>query len=456
MDDVAVVFVHGIGSQREGETLREGVESLAGQLAAGAVEHLPAMDSRQACRVRWRDSDGEERTALCVDGWWDQAVREVPKPPTLGRSLLWLLFALPALVGAAWVLGRFRNAPAPKPFSVREGCVLIRDAALIVIALPVLLVLTAAMPAALLAERLFRRRRPLAAATLSLGGDVWAFARSPAREQIIEALTNTGRELREQATRVIFVGHSQGAALCRSVCFREPDFELMTLGAGSNLLAVARAATSWSRNAYAWSVLVATPLYLGWAVATTVPYVAPMVDAVLIQADAVAIAARGESEAALDVQAVAFAQMADALMAVRWTPLDTVVIVASLAFGLLLKFGPRPGVPPEIATPTSRWVDVWSPYDPVCIGGPSSDAPLLEEVRLVNARSLRAIPTEHVTYFANPAVGSVLASVVRGSELPVTTSHRVPGLAAVAAGCGALATTIAAGVVLAVRQLVLG
>ncbi len=65
-------------------------------------------------------------------------------------------------------------------------------------------------------------------------------------------------------------------------------------------------------------------------------------------------------------------------------------------------------------------VDVSSRYDPVCVGGHFIEKDV-HGVEVVNASRLRDVPSEHVAYFRNPAVGEV----IRAAMAPAATGGDV-------------------------------
>lgn len=70
--------------------------------------------------------------------------------------------------------------------------------------------------------------------------------------------------------------------------------------------------------------------------------------------------------------------------------------------------------PGEFRAPHGRWVDIASPYDPVCIGSSITGTPA-QTLSVVNQRHLWKLLKEHMSYFENPAVGAALArSAERG------------------------------------------
>lgn len=92
-----------------------------------------------------------------------------------------------------------------------------------------------------------------------------------------------------------------------------------------------------------------------------------------------------------------------------WKPyLTLLVTVVVLNVLLRLRGRTRRPVPPEMGGPlVPIWLDVSSILDPVCVGGARlEDA--TEAIPVMNAKTWKEIPFEHVRYYRNPNVGDAL------------------------------------------------
>jgi hypothetical protein len=102
--DIGVLYVHGIGDQVRGATLREFglplIESAADWLGPGHVTSGPATDAGPDLPVHGEvtvRSDGRTLRVLTAESWWAAAFR----PPNYVALMWWLLSAVPFVVQRA-------------------------------------------------------------------------------------------------------------------------------------------------------------------------------------------------------------------------------------------------------------------------------------------------------------------------------------------------------------------
>jgi len=95
--DVGVLFVHGIGNQPEGSTLKEGgglARTLGGWARPVTEPDWKQVPGDPKSRLVEIGSGTDSRTALAAEGWW---AGEVPAPGA-GTLLWWLLSVVPLVV----------------------------------------------------------------------------------------------------------------------------------------------------------------------------------------------------------------------------------------------------------------------------------------------------------------------------------------------------------------------
>lgn len=441
--DVAIIFVHGIGTQREGEMLAAGVGCFRLALPSDAmIEDAPPVAGRRATRVVWEEPGAGRRTALCIDGWWDDLVDS-----PLGRpwaTLLWLTIVAPAIHAASVMFG-ISAAASNQP---KRGAAVARQVlgfvARALVAGPFLVLASVGVALCLALElaaaRIAGRPRRLAGMLSGVAGDAWAYSRGADRDAALARLERTCSDAARRSRRVVVVGHSQGGALSRAVCRSKRD--VVTVGSGANLLAIARTAHPIALG-WSWLALTTVPLLLIGAVAAQWEALQPAFD---LQRDYWRTVFSSDGASTTDITTFLH-DFSGAMADASWTPGDTVVALlagVAVAVGLAVAFVTRAsGTPDEWATPSARWVDVMSPWDPVCVGGTLSD-PAGEQLVVINASRIRELLREHTAYFENPAVAQVIADVACGRPLtsvadPVTPYRRATARCATV---GLAATTV--------------
>lgn len=129
--NVSILFVHGIGAQKPGETLLEGADAVQRLLASGgANSHLfepvtvtaqssvRSNDAPAHMRLLLENSEGEKADWLIAEAHWADAF----EPPRGHKLLLWLWQIVPVLfiaragesVAAAWQTWGCCRRPYPR------------------------------------------------------------------------------------------------------------------------------------------------------------------------------------------------------------------------------------------------------------------------------------------------------------------------------------------------------
>lgn len=416
-DDACLIFVHGVGAQIAGETAAMGADCLIAAVNGGSAGSGPTVAGMETQRVTWR-TDGKHRSVLCLDGWWDDLMGEAAERQGVTRVWLWLVAILPTAVAGSSALaatppedsGWIRSAGTL--FSAMQS-VLWRT----LIAGPLLLTTAIVGSIMLMCEalsgRLFGTRDRLATVVRSIGGDAWAFSRSESRDAVLKRLDEAATAAARHG-RVVFVAHSQGGAISRSICGEKfGPRDLITIGSGSNLLAMTRATRGW-RYALGWFTLLSYPFILEWGGRSAWRESQEVVR----QARQWFTGLEGALQSKDLNEFSRFARVSsnDAGSLLGWTQGDTVTLVFALVVLSLAYANRGRPVPDEIGDPSGRWIDVSSIYDPVCVGARLEES--AEQVAVVNSRRIRELPTEHTTYFSNAAVGSVLLAAIDERPVP--------------------------------------
>ncbi len=420
--DVGVLVVHGIGRRSEHAKLFEEVTNAleAEGASSTGVGQLGGVVAA-CCSIPGKD--GSPLSALLVDGRWEDVVRGHDDAPRPWRVWGWTLLVLPYLLLASGALANagsfFRHGVQAEtmPWSrsaLRWMLGTLQSAVVRLILAPHLLVLAAAAgTCALLLSSLpcTRSRRFTGAMThicQVVVGDAWAFARSPARDAALQRLEGLHALLEQRANRLVVVGHSQGAALSRTLCARRPGAALITLGSGAQLLAAGRAAKT-RRIAMGWAAVLLYPAYFAWLLQQGQQQIGVHLKGLFRSLGALFEHPLGDPDALASWLQGTSDMLAENLI----TPLDVVALTITIACLVMLMLRPPGSQPvPEELTEPERWVDVSSVYDPVCVGG-SGIEPSTIAVAVSNGRGLQQLLTEHTTYLANPDVRQVLLAVMR-------------------------------------------
>ncbi|MGW7515543.1 hypothetical protein ACWGJ2_08105 [Streptomyces sp. NPDC054796] len=308
--DVAVLFVHGIGDQGQGDTLtsfsgplldcaRRLVEGPGGEGLEMSEERSTGSAGEDTLRVTLRrdtdggagpgtgpDVEGTTATWLVSEAWW----AKVFAAPSYGQLVRWLLLAGPQTLYRHAL--RYLIVPRPTRENVADvflysiyGLLYIQlplflwrrvlhPAVMVAVALIVQLVFLLLIPLAgvPLLRRLVLRIQYLLVATV---GDSLAFVADPkAWGLMVDTVSQQLRQLDARASRIVVVAHSQGAAVAHAALKAEPVpsrkvTSFVTLGAGLDKLMVLRRGQDagvlarLSSIGPLWAVLPAAGLALG-------------------------------------------------------------------------------------------------------------------------------------------------------------------------------------------------
>ena len=410
--DLGVLLVHGIGGQRQGDTLLELgdplTRSLIDWLGADAVELdnaqllEPAADDPAHVRVTVRRG-GEARRVLVAESWWADTFH----PPGWFELAGWLLWAMPFVVFRATdhrlslpdTNDKLDDAEARRrwrdllPVLVYEAVRLVKN----VLSVAIVLVLSVVLALIGIVAIIPPIRRALLSAQRVLIryiGDSYYLLRSPLRgEATISQVERDLAWLERRSVKVAIVAHSQGAEIVRRIVARRtrvrPIASLVTFGSGiAKLRAVDRL------HSRAWKAL--------WA------YLLRVLAAVLTVGGPL-LAALGELPALVGVASV-FAAIV--LMDGARQVLKKIVQDEKLA-GELAAIAPGK---------VARWLDFYASSDPVPEGALPVQKMKLEEASSTRIANRRSPLSDHTSYGANgeafgPAVLAELAGLV-GWTLP--------------------------------------
>jgi hypothetical protein len=247
--DAGVLLIHGIGEQREGETLQSAVSAFVEWMQ----KHLPGSqaalewtclkpslrfsDTPASALVSVASGQGRQRL-LFAESWWSRQF----DPPDAGKVGRWLLtsgswMALRHVTEAArrtiQQIPGLRNLEAASIFAAYFAGV----PAAILLLFPVQLIILLALLLSVLplpkVEPLARRILKFVSEVL---GDSYIYASDPvATEAILSKIRKDLEWLRPQCRNVTILAHSQGAALAFSLLEQDPQLRtpnLITYGAG--------------------------------------------------------------------------------------------------------------------------------------------------------------------------------------------------------------------------------
>ncbi|WP_367042376.1 hypothetical protein [Streptomyces sp. Je 1-332] len=270
--DVAVLFVHGIGDQVQGDTLQSFSGPLLATLAqlpgseavlgpVDPVEEPPELGEPLRVTLRRTAGGGEQTTAtwLLSEAWWAKSF----SAPSYGQLVRWLLLAGPQTMYRHAL--RYLIVPRPaRQLSALTTTVLNNPYGLIYIRLPLLVWRRVLYPivmvsTALVLQVLFLLLVPLAAVPLlrrgiqriqyllvATVGDSLAFVAVPESfDRMVNRVRDELSSLESRASRIIVVAHSQGAAVAHEALRHDPCpsgkiTSFVTLGAGLDKLSVLR------------------------------------------------------------------------------------------------------------------------------------------------------------------------------------------------------------------------
>ncbi|MBR7672916.1 hypothetical protein KDA82_07780 [Streptomyces daliensis] len=261
--DVAVLFVHGIGDQGQGDTLESFSGPLLGTLrqlvdGTGVLVADARLDPGGRIGVALRQGDVSAMWLLS-EAWWAKSF----SAPSYGQLARWLALAGPQTLYRHALRYKIvprpaRNVPvASALYNSLLGVLylwlpvflwrrvfypaLMVAVALVVQVLFLLLIPLASVP---LLRRVIQRVQYLLVATV---GDSLAFVDVPESfERMVDQVREELRTLDAVASNIVVVAHSQGAAVAHAALRREPlpserVLSFVTLGAGLDKLTVLRA-----------------------------------------------------------------------------------------------------------------------------------------------------------------------------------------------------------------------
>jgi hypothetical protein len=237
---VAILFVHGIGEQLQGQTLVRFADPLArwfsrwlsegqyvepgawaeGPVSVSLTELTPGDDGQAQARMRIDDPPQEW---LLVESWWAETFRA----PKASVVLLWLLAILPLMLleqffaplQRSWNMrkerrSRFRSRFVPFAFRL-VAFVLLFVASLPLAGIALLVVLLLLVPLLIPIERVRDMAKNLALKLANTLGDSFMLSSSPV--QFDSMVRRVARDLASlgagKVERLVVVAHSQGAAL---------------------------------------------------------------------------------------------------------------------------------------------------------------------------------------------------------------------------------------------------
>jgi hypothetical protein len=253
MVDIGVLFVHGIGQQRRGDTLRDFgdplVDAVGRWLGPSTVTRHPcAMDPGDPRHAEFTIDDGARTMRVLVaEAWWADSFRR----PRYRPLLWWLVSAAPFVVQRAFD-GAIRRTNTRidecRPHRRRWGGLALLSGwrllqnvvgVSLAIALDLLLIVLGALGVG----RFFPIRRTL----LAYIGDSYALLRDDAaRDGIVGSVARSmdWLEMRAGGAPVVVAAHSQGAELVRRVLAQRdrdaPLASLITFGSGIEKLDAVR------------------------------------------------------------------------------------------------------------------------------------------------------------------------------------------------------------------------
>lgn len=257
-DALGVVFVHGIGTKRRGETLAEWSDPILEWIDrrhGGDIELLTgSAGGREPAHTRVSlNAEGERQTWLLAEAHWAEAFAE----PTFRELWSWGIPTIPAVLASHLGGTRFRIEYDRLSSSRLRRAV--RHARVAGLALSAFLLLAVLAPLLVLTMTLllvvgavpYRRLRAWVAAmqrTLVLSvGDSRALLRSHTLRASLMGIVQEAVEFVGRTSQsVVVVAHSQGAAIAHMALAsteNQRDNYLVTVGSGLNKLEYLRQAT---------------------------------------------------------------------------------------------------------------------------------------------------------------------------------------------------------------------
>lgn len=251
--DLGILLVHGIGQQRQGETLAQFAEPIIEWIRDWLFHESPSGTNVAAIPIRGRlrppllattdpahaevliatarQGTGDAQRWLFAEAWWGPQVLV----PSIGGFTAWLL------TRASWLLlFHLQSGPAPRS-KLRLGLTILRGLLVFVVWSVLSLLINAVLIVGSLAAviPLGAVRRSVYAtlrAVTGIVGDSYVLIRSPTqRVAFQESALHAMTWLRPRCKRLAIVAHSQGAAVAHGALNRDdaPEADLfVTVGAG--------------------------------------------------------------------------------------------------------------------------------------------------------------------------------------------------------------------------------
>jgi hypothetical protein len=417
VSELGVLFVHGIGSQRRGDTLLDFGEPLGQSLTdwfgpeAVTWSGTELVDPKGGAPAHTRiaiDRGGERRRLLVAESTWADAFN----PPSWWPLMTWLLWAVPfvvlratdhrlGLVRTNQLIDAHRKLRHPLRWLANQAWRIVKNVASVAIVLVLTVVLLLLSPIALI-PRVRAAAQSVQRLLIRYIGDSYDLVVSPGRGDAMVAQVESDLAWLESASvlKVAIVAHSQGAELVRRMLARrargKPIASLITFGSGiAKLRAVERLHGQGRTAVFAYAL-------------------------------------RGVA-AALTCGGVVLAVLRGGI----WLPIVAVAAIASGALitgarGVLKQIVNDDDLGEELAEVVEgrlrRWHDYYATSDPVPEGALPLDEVKLEAGRSTRIANRRSPLFDHTSYFGNgeafrPAVLAELATLLgwRPSGLAMRT-----------------------------------
>jgi hypothetical protein len=295
--DLGILLVHGIGTQRSGETLTRWADVLLKTIRRATGNAVvpsigPADAGRDGCAeaVASLGMGDQQQQWLLSERWWADAF----VPPRYSELVSWSVRALPWSI-ALHIAQKFWQEPEVEgslaKFAGGTLAVVKLLGALLFAPIFVLFLMLASLLGLLPIAQLRARILALQGSLVGSVGDSLAFIESPIRAALIRTRVIDGlKRLKERCKKTIVVAHSQGAAIVLDALggIPEPPMEdgqqvqeaasasdavpdtLLTFGAGTNPLAGLKVlsagdASRTGKNAL-WPVLAFFYIVIGLSV----------------------------------------------------------------------------------------------------------------------------------------------------------------------------------------------
>lgn len=413
---LTVLAVHGIGTQKEGQTANLVAEALLAACSREGIAYqeipVPADTGYRVERAMIVDLvDAGPIVLEFVDGWWDEHVTAPPARTVAFWALRVAPLALFSAVGG-WLMDltyvdelRGRKKLLPMDFLGMIGIL-----ALPLVALSALMTLSIWTSAQRLRPGSFPRVTRVLEHVL---GDAWLYRSDLLDDEVLPDMRSILDKAARRTNGAMLIGHSQGAEITRRLMGAESVLGCVWIGGAELPLTVVRTLrrSPWLPVAM-WGYLGASYACISVVIAVTVSWVGETVAGIVRTIPTVATA---NPEVVLSLWEETLSTMLAA--SVRELTMVPVYIVVLIVWTILLRATARhPADTLERHEKAS--VMVKSLLDPVSAG-------IMREsttVRFVPARDWR----DHVTYFDRPETGTALLEAL--SPASVQTPPHVPSL----------------------------